>query len=58
MTAQTGSADYPVRYSYDTTDGWMKALKTYRDGDGWNCLLRAMAIGYEDAIWEQGFNAT
>ena len=55
MTAQTGGADYPVRYSYDTTDGCMTSLKTYRDGDGWNCLLRAMAIGYADATWEQGY---
>jgi YD repeat-containing protein len=34
VTAQTGSADYPVRYTYHTTDGWMTAMKTYRDRDG------------------------
>jgi RHS repeat-associated protein len=31
LTEQTGSADYPARYTYDATDGWLTTLKTYRD---------------------------
>jgi YD repeat-containing protein len=31
VTEQTGSADYPVRYTYHSTDGWMTEMKTYRD---------------------------
>jgi len=33
VTAQTGSADNPVRYTFDSTDGWMPAPKTHRDRD-------------------------
>ncbi len=38
ITAQTGSADYPVRYTYHATDGWMTEMKTYRDTTGDDAL--------------------
>ncbi len=38
VTEQTGSADYPVRYTYDATNGWMTKMKTYRDTTGADAL--------------------
>ena len=38
VTEQTGSADYPVRYTYDATNGWMTEMKTYRDTTGADAL--------------------
>jgi len=31
VTEQTGSADYPIRYTYESTDGWMTHKKTCRE---------------------------
>ncbi len=45
VTEQTGSADYPVRYTYDATNGWMTEMKTYRDTTGADALDGTAAAG-------------